>query len=186
MSHDIKEVPIDEIRFGQYQDRWPGMQESRGISKLAESIRQEGLHQPIGVVVLRHPEFMYDLSYGHRRLAAHKQLGLTSIHAVIYTDQKEAALATLTENAQRESLSPIEEAHSFRRSMNAGFTQTEIANTIGKTQSYVAQKLRLERLPRGVHAQLQLGYIKEGHARQLLPSGQDHWQLLEEQSAFGK
>jgi ParB/RepB/Spo0J family partition protein len=167
MSRDIKEVPISQINVGKYQDRWDGM--LPGIGDLADSIKREGLHQPVGVLKTATG---YDLVYGHRRLAACKQLGLTTIRAVIYTDKNKAALATLTENAQRADLNQVEEAYSFRRMIDAGFTQQEIAKAIGKTQSYVAQKLRLEKLPRGV-AVLLAGHVTtfpltEGHARQLL------------------
>src|SRR5690348_12230460 len=153
MSRDIKEVGVSQINVGKYQDRWDGMLPD--IGDLADSIKREGLHQPVGVLKTATG---YDLVYGHRRLAACKRLGLTTIRAVIYTDKRKAALATLTENAQRADLNPVEEAYSFRRMIDAGFTQQEIAKTIGTAQPYVAYKVRLEKLPRGV-AVLMAGLI---------------------------
>ncbi len=167
MSRDIKELQIAEIRVGKYRSR----QGPLVVEELSESIREQGLLEPIGVL---RSKAGYDLVYGERRLAACQRLGMVTIPAVIFTDSRKALLAAFTENIQRQDLSPVEEAGMLKKLLATGMKQTELAKALGKTQSYIAQKLRLEKLPLGVTVLMDKrthgkpGPVTEGHARQLL------------------
>ncbi len=143
MSRDIKELQIAEIEVGKYRSR----QGPLVVEELSESIGEQGLLEPIGVLK---SSAGYDLVYGERRLAACQKLGMVTIPAVIFTDSRKALLAAFTENLQRQNLSPVEEAGMLKRLLATGMKQAELAKVLGKTQSYIAQKLRLEKLPRGV------------------------------------
>lgn len=167
MSRDIRELQIAGIRVGKYRSR----QGPLVVEELSESIREQGLLEPIGVL---ESNAGYDLVYGERRLAACQKLGMVTVPAVIFTDSRKALLAAFTENLQRQNLSPVEEAGMLKRLLATGMKQTELAKALGKTQSYIAQKLRLEKLPLGVTVLMgkqpngKLGPVTEGHARQLL------------------
>lgn len=161
MSQDI---PIDLIDVGRYRVRLHAPVGS-GIEQLADSIREVGLLEPIGL--LRQGQ-RYQLLYGERRLAAVKSLGRSSVKALVHPNAKDALLMTLTENMQRQDLNPLEEARIYQRMLDAGMTQSELGRKIGKTQSYIAQKLRLQRLPYGAIVLVELGSYTEAHLRQLL------------------
>lgn len=167
MSRDIKELQIAEIKVGKYRSR----QGPLVVEGLSESIREQGLLEPIGVLKSKAG---YDLVYGERRVAACQKLEMVTIPAVIFTDSRKALLAAFTENLQRQNLSPVEEAGMLKRLLATGMKQAELAKVLGKTQSYIAQKLRLEKLPRGVTVLMDKepngkpGPVTEGHARQLL------------------
>lgn len=159
MSQDI---PLSLIDAGEYRIRI----HIAKISDLAANISQLGLLEPIGL--LKNEE-RYQLLYGERRFLAAKSLGWPTIPAVVHTDKSTALLLTLTENLQREQLNPLEEARVYRRLLNTGMTQQALGKLIGKTQSYVSQKLRLEKLPFGAVMMLDpLGLCTEAHLRQLL------------------
>ncbi len=162
MSRDIKELSIDSIAAGTYRLR-------RFIpddSELADSIKASGLLEPIGVVQGKADH--YELIYGERRLLACQKLSWKKIAAQVFTDPQEALVAAVTENIQRKDINPLEEALAYRRLLNTGMTQQELVKSIGKSQSYIAQKLRLEKLPMGAISMMMVGHFKEGHMRQLL------------------
>ena len=169
-------VPVDHI------DALPGQPRRlfAGLEELAESIRTHGILEPL---VLRPVDNRYQVIAGERRLRAAKLAGLTEIPAVLRdVTEAEAFELALVENIVREDLSPVEEAEAFKQLQGAGKTQAEIGKLIGRTQSYVAQKLRLLTLPDFLSVFLTSGSLTEGHARQLLrirevyPSDYfDHW-----------
>lgn len=137
-----------------------------GIAQLAESIKEKGLLEPITV---RPVGARYQVVIGERRYRAAKEAGLKEIDVQVknLTDHEAFAVA-LVENVQRESLTPIEEAESFKTLNDQGMTQSEIAATIGKGQSYVAHKLRLLKLPPFLTFYLERGMISENHVRQVI------------------
>jgi len=136
------------------------------INELAASLAASG--QAVAILV-RPAGDRYVIVHGERRWRAARQLGWPEIRAEV----REVAAAdvpwlSLVENLQRSELSPVEEAEALQRLATAGHTQTTIAGKLGKTQSYVAQKLRLLKLPEDVRQRLNEGALSEGHARQLL------------------
>ena len=138
------------------------------LLSLAESIRENGVIQP--VAVRRGENGFYELVAGERRWRAAKLAGLGEIPAVILDidDRKTAELA-LIENVQREDLTPTEVALGYKTLMEEyGLTQEGVAHTVGKSRPAVANALRLLELPASVAAMLDEGAISEGHAKVLL------------------
>jgi ParB/RepB/Spo0J family partition protein len=136
------------------------------IIELAQSIQANGLAVPI---LVRPVGDRFVIVHGERRYRAAKSLGWETIPAEVRDiDADTAQWLALVENVQRSDLSPIEEAQAYQARLAQGMTQTALAERIGKTQSYIAQKLRLLKLPDPVAYYLNVGAITEGHARQLL------------------
>ena len=138
------------------------------LKELSESIRQYGVIQPITVRRLRGGT--YELVAGERRLRAASLAGLLKIPAII-TDMEDddSAIVALVENIQRQNLSFMEEAFAYRQLLDkCNLTQEELARKVGKTQSAVANKLRLLKLPAGVREIVKDNGLSERHARTLL------------------
>lgn len=137
------------------------------VTELAESIRSYGVLQPITVRPLGEK---YEIVMGERRFRACEKLGLTKIPCiVVQMADRESMEVALIENLQRQDLSPIEEALSYKRILDAGYTtQEQLAAKLGKSQSTIANKLRLLTLDREVQNALLKGQISERHARSLL------------------
>lgn len=162
----LNEIPVDQICRGRYQPRRE--MESEALEELANSIRAQGLMQPI---VIRPVETGYEIIAGERRWRAAQMAGLTAIPAVIRDVPDEAAIAmALIENIQREDLNPIEEAIALQRlQQEFELSQQEVAQAVGKSRSAVANLLRLLNLCDEVKTYLEHGDIEMGHARALLP-----------------
>jgi len=146
------------------------------ISELAESIREHGVIQPI---VVREIENGYELIAGERRFRASKSLNLPTIPAIIrnYDDITSASVAII-ENIQREDLTSIEEALAYKQLMTLhGTTQSELATQIGKSQSTVANKVRLLNLSETVQKAILERKISERHARTLLSVKEENLQI---------
>ena len=136
------------------------------LQELAASMVGTGLIVPI---MVRPNGDRFIIVHGERRYRAAKALGWEFIPAdVRELDTDAARWFALVENVQRADLSPIEEAKAFRTLLEGSITQGALGERIGKTQSYIAQKLRLLKLPDTVQAAIEQGSITEGHARQLL------------------
>ena len=137
------------------------------LAELAESIRQHGILQPLSV---RRVGTSYELIAGERRLRAAQQAGLTDIPCIIMTmDEKESGMAAMVENLQRQDLDFIEEARGISNLMEQwGFSQDQVARILGKSQSAVANKLRLLRHSPQVLTAIREGGLTERHARALL------------------
>jgi ParB family chromosome partitioning protein len=136
------------------------------MAELAASIKASGLAVPI---LLRPIGDRYIIVHGERRYRAVRSLGWPTIPADVRDiDAEAASWLGLVENVQRADLSPIEEAHAYQTRLSAGITQGELGRHIGKSQSYIATKLRLLKLPEFVQAGIRFGKISEGHAKQLL------------------
>ena len=139
----------------------------QGLEELAESIRAHGILHPLTV---RRVVDGYELVSGERRLRAAKQAGLTSVPCLIAgVDETASSLLALVENLQRRDLNFMEEAEAIACLIRQyGLSQEAVAQKIGKSQSAVANKLRLLKLPPEVVEALQLYRLTERHARALL------------------
>lgn len=139
-----------------------------GLEELSASIAQHGVLQPLSV---RRVGDGYQLISGERRLRAAHMAGLTEVPCIVVAaDQRESSLLALIENVQRRDLDFVEEAQAIQALLNAtGETQEAIARQLGKSQSAVANKLRLLKLsPKALDILRQAG-LSERHARALLP-----------------
>lgn len=148
------------------------------ITELAESIRSEGLIQPITV---RRVHKRFELIAGERRLRACQKIGMKNITAhVIKAADGSAAVMGMIENLQREDLSPIDEALGYASLMDDfNLTQEEIAERLGKGRANVANHLRLLRLNKECQGYVSKGMLSFGHARAILAlEGQDQQTLL--------
>lgn len=160
----IIEIELDKIVPNRFQ---PRKIFNEDVSELAESIREHGVLQPI---TLRPLGEKYEIIMGERRFRACEKLGLKRIPAMIVEmNDREAMEVALIENLQRQNLTPIEEALSYKRILDAGYvTQEQLAVKLGKTQSTIANKLRLLSLDKDVQNALLKGEISERHARSIL------------------
>ncbi len=142
--------------------------DKEALEELAESIKENGLLQPI--LVREYGEGRYQIIAGERRFRASKIAGLEEIPAIILDrDDKKAAEIALIENIQRENLNPIEEAMAFKALADEyGLTQEELAERVGKSRSAIANSTRLLDLPEEVLEMVANGDISAGHGRTLL------------------
>jgi ParB family chromosome partitioning protein len=138
------------------------------LEELAESIRQHGVLQPLLVRPL--PAGGYQLVAGERRWRASRMAGLSEVPVVVKElSDTEAMELAIIENLQREDLNPIEEAEGLQALADkCGYTQEEIAASVGKSRPAIANSLRLLRLPEDVREMTKNGEITAGHARALL------------------
>lgn len=157
-------VSVDDIIPNRFQPRLAF--DEKELNSLSESIKKYGVIQPI---VLRKIGEKYEIIAGERRYKASLLAGLMKIPAIInQTDDNTSAEIALLENLQRKNLTVIEEAQSYKKLLDRGFTQDEIANKLGVSQSSIANKLRLLNLPKEVQEALLYNKISERHARSLL------------------
>ncbi len=172
---NITYIGIDNIRPNPYQPRKQFNKIS--LEELCESIKQYGVIQPINVRKLS-PN-MYELVAGERRLRAATMAGLKEIPAIIIEiSDNDSAVMALIENLQREDLSYMEEAEGYNNLISDhGFTQEELAAKIGKSQSTIANKIRLLKLPPLVKKILSDNSLTERHARALLKLHDEQLQL---------
>lgn len=171
LQPQIKYIPITDIRPNPYQPRKSFNQKS--LEELSQSIKSYGIIQPISVRQLN--DDVYELIAGERRLRASELAELMEIPAIVveYRD-KESAVIALMENLQREDLNFIEEADGYNNLIvDHGFTQQEIAEKMGKSQSTIANKLRLLKLPEDIKRDLIESGLTERHGRALLKLSED-------------
>ncbi|WP_447978799.1 ParB/RepB/Spo0J family partition protein [Candidatus Nitrospira bockiana] len=163
---DIQEIPVEHIIPNRYQPRTRFSEDD--ISELAESIKQNGLIQP--VLVRRRGDGIFELIAGERRLRAAKLAGLARIRAIIRNSSDEQAMElALVENVQRQDLNPMEAARAYHRlTTEFGFTQESVAQRIGKDRSSVANIARLIQLPHDIQQLIENGQLSTGHAKVLL------------------
>ena len=142
------------------------------LAELANSLRDHGLVQPI---VVRAQGDRYQLIAGQRRLFAARRLGWGSVPVrVLDVDDRQMSEIAIVENLQRRDLDPLEKAASFKQYLSAwGGTQDELAKRLSVDRSTVANLIRLLELPAGVQQRLRSGAISMGHARALLPLGDE-------------
>ena len=163
-----KSVPIERLRPGRFQPRHHF--DEGAVAALAESIKAQGILQPI--LVRRHPERAneFEIVAGERRWRAAQIAQLHEVPVVIrdLTDAESLELA-IVENVQRQDLTPLEEAEGYRKLIDEfQHTQDDLARTLGKSRSHIANTLRLLSLPQGVKLLLDEGKLTAGHARTLI------------------
>ena len=161
----IVELSLEEIKKNPYQPRTYFNEEK--LNELKDSIEKNGLLQPI---VVKKAVKGYYIIAGERRYRAFELLGKKEIPAIIkeMTDEEMMVFAVL-ENLQREDLSALEESESYKNLMDKmSLTQEELANKLGKSRPYIANSLRLLKLPTEIKIKLEQGLISAAHARTLL------------------
>ena len=170
MKKEIVRIKLNKIIPNKNQPRLDFYDDS--IKGLAESIKQNGLLQPVTV---RKNGDKYELIAGERRYRASLLNGASDIEAIIMeSSDEESANLALIENLQREDLNAIEQAMAMRRIMSSeGLTQNELSKRLGYRQSTVANKLRLLKLPEYIKQAISHGTITERHARALLNVPED-------------
>lgn len=167
-NKQVEEIELERIVPNRYQPRRTFSEES--ISELAQTLKEQGLLQPIIVRKDDTKDNHYEIIAGERRYRAAKSLDWAKIPAIVeeMDDAKVASLA-LIENLQRENLNPIDEAQAYLELMKVNnLTQTDLAKQVGKTQSYVANKIRLLKLTPKVQSFLVSKKITQRHGRALL------------------
>jgi ParB family chromosome partitioning protein len=166
-------VSTFDIKPGKFQPRYRFDDDK--LTTLIDSIREKGIIQPLVVRPLEGAtpglgNRTYEIIAGERRWRAARMLNLETVPVVIrdYSD-REALEVALIENIQRDDLTPIEEAEGYHRLMEEfSYTQEELARSIGKSRSHVANMLRLNQLPGHIKDMIHDGKISAGHARTLV------------------
>jgi ParB family chromosome partitioning protein len=169
ISSSVQMLSVTDVRPNPEQPRQIFSEDT--LAELAESIRTQGVLQPILVRPLSvEGEGKYEIVAGERRWRASQLAGQRTIPAMVREMSAEQALAiALIENLQREDLNPMEEAAGFRELRDRfGLSQDEISSRVGKSRSAVANMLRLFNLPKEIQEDLQSGRMTQGHARPLL------------------
>ena len=172
---NITYIPVEFIRPNPYQPR--KQFNKAALEELSESIKQYGVLQPINVRKISINT--YELVAGERRLRAATMAGLKEMPSILVNiDDDDSAVIALIENLQREDLSYMEEAEGYNNLLtDHGFTQEELAHKIGKSQSTIANKIRLLKLPPLVKKILADNNLTERHARALLKLHDEQLQL---------
>lgn len=164
---EYRTLPIDRLRRGRYQPRRD--MDPEALEQLAESIRHQGLMQPLVVRQLEGED--YEIIAGERRWRAAQLAGLHAVPVLLKVVDDETALAlALIENIQREDLNAMEEAVALVRLQDEfGLNQQQVATAVGKSRAAVANLMRLVKLAPEVQELLARGDLEMGHARALLP-----------------
>jgi ParB family chromosome partitioning protein len=172
----VREIPVGDIEPNPYQTRTEV--DEQGIRELAESIKVQGVMQPI--VLRQMPGGKLQLVAGQRRWLASQRAGKATVPAIVRQLSDEQAIElTIIENLQREDLNPLDQAAAFERlSSKCGLTQEQIAARTGKERATVANYMRLLRLPAEVQAELRRGTLSMGHARALMALDHAEDQIL--------
>lgn len=165
MERKIVNIEINKIIPNKNQPR--RVFEDQAIEELSKSIQENGLLQPI---VVRQKKNKYEIIAGERRYRACKLLNLETINCIIQeVNDNESAQLAIIENIQRENLTAIEEAQAYLKLMELNnYTQEQLAEKLGKSQSSIANKIRLINLPKFVKDAISERQITERHARALL------------------
>jgi len=174
LSTRIRWLDVEEIRPNPHQPR--RVFDEQGLEELADSIRAYGILQPLTV---RRTDRGYELVAGERRLRAAKLAGERQVPCLVAKmGEEDSALLALIENLQRRDLDCWEEAEAIARLITTyNLTQEQAAEKIGKSQSAVANKLRLLRISEAVRTSLRENGLTERHARALLRLSDEHQQL---------
>ena len=172
-----KQLPIDLIKANANNPRRQFAEDE--LESLAQSLRNKGLLQPIMVRPLS--QGGYEIVAGERRWRAAQRAGLHTVPAIIRElDDRETLEIALIENVQRSDLNPLEEARAYKMLIDQyGYTQMQLADSIGKSRSHIANTLRLATLPESVRRHIENGILSAGHARTLVAT--ENPQALAEQ-----
>lgn len=163
----LNELPVSALRPGKYQPRSNFRLEQ--LQELADSIAQNGIMQPILVRPID-KDGNYEIVAGERRWRAAKLADLQAVPVIVRELSDKLALElAIVENIQRADLSPIEEAAGYQRLIDEfDYTQEELAETVGKSRSHVANLMRLLGLPEEIREMVDKGELSMGHARALI------------------
>jgi ParB family chromosome partitioning protein len=164
-GEEVLSLPLDQVRAGPHQPRQDF--DERGLEDLAQSIRANGVLQPI---IVRPGAIGYEIVAGERRARAARLAGLAAVPAIVrrYSDEDTLVLS-LVENIQRADLNAIDRALAYRRLVaHLGVTQEEVARRLGLDPSSVSNMIRLLDLPPEVQDLVRGGALSMGHARALL------------------
>lgn len=162
---EIAEIDIEKIVPNRDQPRKSF--DKQEIHELAESIRENGIIQPI---ILRAKDEVYEIVVGERRFRAAKEAGLKKVPAIIkeYSESRLLEIA-LIENIQRKDLNPLEEALAFKTIIDRDtITQEELSKRVGRSRSYIANMIRLLELPDEIKKFVSRGTITVGHAKAIM------------------
>jgi ParB family chromosome partitioning protein len=166
----LRTLPIDALAPGKYQPR--RIMDPEKLSELAESIRAQGVIQPIVVREIAQPRGgkTWEIIAGERRWRASKQAGLAEIPVVVReVDDRTVVAMALIENIQREDLNPLEEAQALQRLIDEfDLTHAAAAEAVGRSRTAVTNLLRLLELPPELRTMVETGALEMGHARALL------------------
>lgn len=164
-GEEVRQIPVNEVISSPYQPRT--IFDDEKIDELCQTIKTHGVIQPI---VVRMQGNQYELIAGERRWRAVKKLGMETVPAIVREfNNSQAASIALIENLQRENLTSIEEAVAYQMLIDLHqLTQESLAQRLGKSQSTIANKIRLLQLPDEVKNALMERSITERHARSLL------------------
>jgi ParB family chromosome partitioning protein len=173
-SGGLLQLPVDRIEENPFQPRRDFSEVE--IASLAESLKEHDMLQP---VLVRQVNGRYQLISGERRLRAARHAGWTTIPARVRdADDRLVAELAIVENLQRKDLNPVEKALSFKRYLDEHrCTQDDLARRLKIDRSTIANLMRLLELPGSILDGLQRGTITAGHARALLPLGDEHEQV---------
>lgn len=173
-QEEVRQIPINEIDTSPFQPRT--VFDDERIDELCQTIKTHGVIQPI---VVRVRNNRYEIIAGERRWRAVTKLGYETIPAIVreFNDSQTASIA-LIENLQREGLTAVEEAVAYQKLIELHqLTQESLAQRLGKSQSTIANKLRLLALPEPIKLALMERKITERHARALLSLDSEELQL---------
>ena len=167
----LRTLPVAHLQPGKYQPRMA--MDPAKLSELAESIKAQGVIQPIVVRELSPGKF--EIVAGERRWRASQEAGLAEVPVVVRElDDRTVIAMALIENIQREDLNPLEEAQSLQRLINEfSLTHAEAAEAVGRSRAAVSNLLRLLELPPAIRALLEARRLEMGHARALLTLSPD-------------
>jgi ParB family chromosome partitioning protein len=180
-NREVERVALEYLQVSPYQPR--KTMDSEALAELTRSIANKGVLQPLLVRPLEEDadgQMRYEIVAGERRFRAATQAGLSTVPVVSrQLDDQETLEIAIIENLQRENLNALEEAQAFKQLMDFGMNQEEVANSVGKSRSAIANSLRLLRLPEDAQQALAQGKISAGHARAILakPEPWQQWAL---------
>ena len=164
--HELTELPVAQIHPNPRQPRRHF--EAEAVSGLAESIRSQGLIQP--VVVRPREAGGYELIAGERRWRAAREAGVSAVPAVVReAGDRESLLLAVVENVAREDLNPVEEARAYAVLIDEfGLSLGDVSTRVGRSKPAVSNRVRLLELPQDVLGMVERGQLSEGHARAVL------------------
>lgn len=181
---ELRLMPVEKLHPGRYQPR--RVFDETAISDLVESVREKGVLQPLLVRPDPDAPGSYEIIAGERRWRAAQAASLHDVPVIVREmSDREALEVALIENLQRQDLTPLEEAEGYHRLQEEfSHTQEELAKTVGKSRSHVANMMRLLMLPPPIKDMLDRGDLTAGHARALL-TARDPLELAEQVASKG-
>ena len=165
---ETNKVSINDLIRNKFQPRKSFNKEN--LDELTNSIKEQGVIQPIVVRPSKSPEGKYEIIAGERRWLASQNAGLHDVPVVVLdVDDVKSLEFAIVENVQRQDLNPIEEARGYQSLIDKfNYNQDKLSKFIGKSRSYIANSLRLLSLPNEILLMVEEGKLSAGHARSLI------------------